>query len=167
MLTRQRTIIIASIIGILIIALAVAGIMVKRPAANTSSTYYDKNSGDTVIENNQSQQGSDASLANSTIWLGFSTLLDRGLSPDQIQSIQTTIKKYALQQNSRFKEVSLTVASYRHTLPKSIDDPTHVLAFDITVNRTDAYHVSVSYTDTQSCVTSLYTSDQKTLLIQQ
>lgn len=169
MLSKTRLIIILSILGVGLVALAITGFVMKKPSQQPGNqpTYYDKGSGETIVQSNNSQQGTDASLKNATIWPGFSTLIDRGLSPDQIQSIQTTIKKYALDQNQHFKEVSLAVASYHHALPQSVNDPNHTLTFDITVNRTDPYFVSVAYSDTQTCVTSLYKSDKRTLLIKQ
>ena len=163
---NKRLIIITSIVTVVLIGLSVLGFVLKKPAADgTPTTYYDKGSKETVIENNASQQGSDTAVKNVTLWLGFSTLLDRGLSPEQIQSIETTIKQYALQKNTQFKEVSLTVDSYRHILPQG-NDTTQTLTFDITVNRTDAYSVVVTYNNLTTCVTKLYTSDKKTLLIQ-
>lgn len=166
-LEKRSTIITVIVVGLVVIGLGIFGI-IKQTGSQTDAEptiYLDPGSGEKIIDNDKSPQGSDLSLENAIIYPGFSSLLDRGLSPVQIQSIQSVIAKYSLSQPDKFKEVSLTLASMRHLLPKG-DSNTHTLTFDIKVNRSDDYHITADYNDTTSILTKLYKSDKTTLLIE-
>jgi hypothetical protein len=160
-LNRQTTVIIAAFVGIAIVILAIMGFM---RAAEKDTTYSDPASGEKIITD-KSQQGTDKSLKNSIIYPGFSTLIDRGLTPVQIQAVQSPIADYSAKQKDRFKEVSLVTDSYRHILPQGASN-THTITFNIKVDRTKEYYMTVEYEDTETTVTRLYSSDKKTLLIE-
>jgi hypothetical protein len=166
-MTNKTKIIIAAIsISFVIISLAIVGFINQSQHESTDKeTYTDSASGEEISNQNNAPQGSEASLENAIIYPGFSQLLDRGLTPVQIQSIQSTLSEYSLQQTEKFKEVSLVVASVRHILPQG-ESQTHTITFDIKVNRTDNYYVTVDYSDTDTCVTKLYAADKTTLLIE-
>ena len=161
MLNRRTVIVIAAVIGIGVIILAIIGF---TRATEKDTTYTDPSSGEKIITD-KSQQGTDSSLKNAIIYPGFSTLLDRGLTPVQVQSIQSTIAEYSLQQKDRFKEVSLVVDSYRHLLPEG-SSMTETVTFNIKVDRSKDYYMTVEYANTTDVLTRLYTSDKKTLLIE-
>jgi hypothetical protein len=161
MLNRRTIIILAAIIGIGIIILAVIGF---TRATQKDTSYTDPASGEKIIDD-KTQQGTDQSLKNSIVYPGFSTLLDRGLTPVQIQEVQSAIAEYSSKQKDRFKEVSLVVDSMRHILPQGASN-THTLTFDLNVNRTADYYMTVEYENLDTVVTRLYSSDKKTLLIE-
>lgn len=159
---NQRTlIVIGAIFGVCIIILAIVGFM---RAAEKDTVYTDPSSGERIIDD-KTQQGTDKSLKNSIIYPGFSTLIDRGLAPIQVQEIQSTIAEYSSKQKNRFKEVSLVVDSYRHVIPQD-GSQTQTLTFNIKVDRTTEYYVTVKYENATSIVTQLYSADKKTLLIE-
>lgn len=166
MIIEKRTIIIiAAIFGVAIISLAVIGFTQSTNKGADETVYTDPGSGEKIINGSKATQGTEASLENVIIYPGFSTLLDRGLTPIQVQLIQSTIFEYSLQQKDKFKEVSLAVDSFRHILPQG-DSATHTLTFNIKVNRSDNYFISVQYENTTAVITKLYKSDKTTLLIE-
>jgi hypothetical protein len=165
MVNKRSIIIIATLLGLAIIAMAIVGFTNQRSTNTPTGTYVDPGSGETIIDSDTSSQGPTASLKNTIIYPGFSRLIDRGLSPDQVQSVQLALAEYSFENKKNFKEVSLTVDSIRHLLPQGTSTQ-HTLTFDITVNRKDKYFMSVAYSDTATCVTKLYAADKTTLLIE-
>lgn len=166
---RQKIILIITLatIGIALIVASIVGFTRSNTTTQPSSdTYVDPGSGETIVNNGKSRQGSEASLKNSIVYLGFSKLIDRGLSPVQIQSIQSAFKSYSLKQTDKFKEVSLTVDSIRHLLPQG-ESTTHTITFTATANRKISYFVTVEYSDTTSCITTIRSDDKSTILFTQ
>lgn len=167
MLSKNKVIIITVIIALLIVVGAIVGFARQSSNSQTeyNDIYTDPGSGEQISEQKNAPQGTEASLENAIIYPGFSKLIDRGLSPVQIQSIQSTIAEYSQQQQEPFKEVSLTADSMRHLLPKG-ESSTHTITFDIVANRKNNYYITVDYNDTESCITKLYAADKTTLLIE-
>lgn len=167
MLLEKRNLIIVGVtIGIVTIAAIAIGFAVQTNKSETATeVYVDPGSGETIITDNKSPQGSEASLKNAIIYPGFSKLLDRGLSTEEIQSIQTTIAEYSLEQEERFKEVSLVVASMRYV--KSSENPEiSSLTFELKVNRKNDYYMTVTPIDDETSTTKLFAADKTTLLIE-
>lgn len=164
-LDKRKIIIIASIFGVIVIGLGIFGfVSSSNNTPQTETTYHDPASGEDITQSDKAPQGSDASLKNVTIYPGFSKLIDRGLSPVQIQSIQSTITEYALQKNEKFTEVSMYVDSVQYV--KSTEEgKTYALAFPIKVNRKDDYYVTVDPTGDTLVTTKIYAKDKTTLLI--
>lgn len=166
MLDKRQIIIFGSVFGVILIAMAIIGIMQQSDNdASNRTTYTDSVSGEQIKEGGTSNQGTDISLKNTIIYPGFSQLINRGLSPEQIQSIQSTISEYSIKNDKGFKIISLDTASVRHVLPQGASK-THTITFDIVANRKDAYYVTVDYDNTDSCITKLYAADKTTLLIE-
>lgn len=163
MFLEKRNIIIAATAGIVLIALGIIGLTMQNNSSDEKTTYVDPGSGETIVDGDKSTQGTELTLENSIIYPGFSKLIDRGLSPEHIQSVQSVITNYSLQQEDKFKEVSLTVDSVRHILPQG-ESTTHTISFDVVVDRETGYFVTVDYDDMTSSTTKLYKSDRKTLL---
>lgn len=165
-MNRRTLIIVASVLGVGILALAILGFLRANQQAGSDTAYTDPGSGE-VIRNDKSQQGSDLSVEKTIVWLGFSTLLQRGLTADQITSTQDVITKYSNTQPERFKEVSITTDSYRHLLPNESPDHAHKITFDMTANRTNKYYVEIIIDDdTSTTHTKLFKDDKTTLLIE-
>lgn len=165
MIQNKRTIIIGAIIGVVIIILGIIGIVAQDKETGVDETgYVDPGSGETIIED-KSPQGTDLSLENSIIYPGFSKLIDRGLSPEQIQSIQSVFAEYSLKQPEKFKEVSLTVDSVRRIIPQD-NSRKQTLTFNVKVDRETDYFVSTSYENLTSINTKVYKADKTTLLIE-
>lgn len=166
-LSKRSLIIIGVIFGVVVITLAVVGfIMQSKPdaAVPDEQGYIDPGSGE-VIKTDKSPQGTEDSRKNAVIFPGFSQLISRGLSPEQVQTVQTTLITYSLENKKQFKEVSLQVDSVRHILPQGAST-THMLTFDIVTNRSDKYYVTVEYENTDTAKVKLYAGDKTTLLFE-
>ena len=165
-LDKRTIIIIASVIGVIMITLGIVGLAMQggqKTEGENETKYVDPGSGETIIDSDKAPQGTELSLRNAIIYPGFSKLIDRGLSPEQVQAVQAVIADYSLKQEDKFKEVSLTTSSMRHILPQG-NSTTHTISFDIVVDRETDYFVTVDYDDTTTSTTKLYNSDRKTLL---
>jgi hypothetical protein len=160
---RRTLIIITAVVGVLLISLAIAGFVTQKDATPSQDRYNDPSSGETVVKDPNSAQGDQS--ADAIVYPGFSKLIDRGLTPIQVQSVQVTLAEYSFENKKDFTEVSLVTDSVRHILPAETST-THSLTFDIKVNRETTYYVTVEYQNTTDVVTRLYSADKKTLLIE-
>jgi hypothetical protein len=166
-LNKRHLIIIGSIFGLLVIILSIVGfVMQSKPGSDTpdEASYVDPGSGE-VIRSDKTPQATEDALKNAVIFPGFSQLISRGLSAEQIQSVQSALITYSLEKKKQFKEVSLQTDSVRHILPQG-QSTTHMLTFDITANRVDSYYITVEYNDTITAKTKLYAADKTTLLFE-
>ena len=163
--SNRNLIIFGSIAGAILIigAVLVSSSQPKGSTVPDERGYKDPGSGE-ILKNDKAPQGPDAEAT--MIFPGFSKLIDRGLSPAQVQSIEGAIKNYAVEKNKKFKEVSLQVDSVRRILPQGTSR-THGVNFDIVIDRSDKYHIMTAYENTDTIRTKLYTADKKTLLFEQ
>lgn len=160
---RRTILIISAIVVLIIIGLAITGFLIQKDTTPKQDTYKDPGSGETVVNDPNSAQGDQDN--KSILYPGFSKLIDRGLTPIQLQSVQVTIAEYSFDSKKDFKEVSLVVDSLRHILPPETSQ-THTLNFTVKADRTTDYYMEVAYENATDVVTRLYTSDKKTLLIE-
>lgn len=165
---NRKTLIIAIVLGIGILGLGIYGIFFRQNSSSSqTSSYTDPGTGKQIIDNAPYTQSSINNPDPSRpVFIGFSTLTDRGLSQSQLDQVQNAIYSYSSQKSLGFKEISLTVSSIETTPPGSTE-PGYYMRFMITVNRKDRYFINVDYTDFTSCTTRVYTSDKKTLLFTQ
>lgn len=165
----NKKITIVGVILLLIIGLGIAGFFLKgkQSSAPSPSVYVDPGTGKQITDNAPLSQGEvDNPDPSRPMFIGFTTLSDRGLSQSQRSQVENAIYSYSSQQSLGFKEVSLTVSSIETTPPGSAD-PGYYINFMITTNRTEKYYVNVTYSDFDSCRTHIYTADKKTLLFTQ
>ena len=166
-LNKRNLIIGGGIFGSIIIILAVIGFITQLQSDATNPDekgYVDPGSGE-IIKSDKSPQRTEEELKNAVIFPGFSQLLNRGLSPEQVQAVQSMFIAYSLENNKQFKEVSLQVDSVRHILPQG-NSRIHMLTFDVVTNRTDKYYTTVEYSSTDTATLKLYESDKTTLLFE-
>ena len=165
----NKKVIITGVILLLIIGLGVAGFFLKGKQATkpAPSTYTDPGTGKQITDNAPLSQGdADNPDPLRPIFIGFTTLTDRGLSQSQRTQVENAIYSYSSQQSLGFKEVSLTVSSLE-TTPLGSNSPDYYMNFMITVNRKTQYYVHVSYSDFMNCTTAIYESDKTTHLFTQ
>ncbi len=167
---RQKitiAIIVFVILSIATIIIAVIQQNSKQQAnQDTSKTYTDPGSGETVIENDNGPTTASGEAPTTPIFLGFSQLTSRGLSVDQVELIKASLSAYSSKQTDQFKEVSLTISTINRLQPAD-DNAPDALEFSIKTNRTNDYFVHVEYTSISSITTKLFTSDKTTLLFTQ
>src|SRR5438445_11440542 len=109
---RKKIIIAAVAFAILSIIIIVLAVMQNNRGSSsqpTSTTYVDPGSGETVIENNNGPTVGNDQQLNAPTFLGFSQLINKGLSSDQVEQIKSALSAYLAKQATKFTEVSLTV----------------------------------------------------------
>lgn len=168
---KQKVIFIVGITAVvMIIAGAILYFVVPKPLSKQpvgGTIYHDPASGESTAENSQLRQSNqDSNLPGQPTYLGFSKLIDYGLSNTQLVQVKSAIYNYSQKQSKKITEVSLVVASVRQpdTAPGS---GVSSYEFDIKANRSDSYFVRIEFTDTSSCTVTIYTADKKTLLFTQ
>jgi len=143
-------------IGVIIFLLLFVGALVlqlthksggvkKAPVTNLNSgTYYDKNSGQTY----SNPVGKTPETYNTTggqpTYLGFSNLLDYGLSDSQLSTLEAAFYSFVQQQHLSTKAISITVASISSS---SVDPNTgnSTLSFYVVFDQKTTYKAQVQY----------------------
>lgn len=122
---------------------------------SNSNSYIDPGSGETV--NSPSGKTKEKTDTTNTItFLGFTTLLDHGLSYKQLNKLKSYFSQYSLTQKTPINEISITIASYNSQ--KTTDN--RVMNFEITINRKIKLDTKVEINDIDSIILYLY--DKKT-----
>ncbi len=159
-----RTYLLIAVVTVLLIAPFVY-LAVKKGnlSGKTSSTgeYYDKNSGETVSNPAGKAPENFGGTADHPVYLGFSKLLDIGVSKYQLEALKYAFEQYGKSSNQSPKEVSLTVDSIHSTLHNPSDpNSKDTVTFDVTLDRKQAYKAKVEYSDITAV--RLYLSDPQT-----
>ena len=132
-----------------------------QKAGTSTGEYYDPGSGETVSDPAGRTPENFAGNAEGPVYLGFSKLLDIGLTTYQLDAVKYTFEQYGRTSNQKIEEVSLTVnslATERHNEEDPI--PKDKVFFDVTINRKQTFKARVDYFDLTSV--QLYLSDPKT-----
>lgn len=169
MINRRILIIALSIFAVLIVGLGIFGLIFanKEQAQQEKTTYVDPGTGKELVGNMPlTQTPVDNPDPSRPMFIGFSTLTDRGLSRAQQAQVENAIYSFSGQKSLKFTEVSLAVDSIETTPPGS-DSPVYYVHFMTTVNRSKQYYVKVTYTDFTSCTTEIFEQDKTTLLFTQ
>lgn len=161
------------IIGITVAVMIVAGFIIFLVAPKSSkpiaqqSLRYDQSSGESVVENSPLKQSAhNSNLPDQPTYLGFSKLIDYGLSSAQLTQIKTALYNYSQKQSTKFTEISLVIDSVRQPDPAP-GSRVSSYEFNIKVNRSDDYFMRIEFTDTSSCTVTIYKADKTTLLFTQ
>jgi hypothetical protein len=162
------------IVGITVVVMIIAGailyFVVPKSSSNQpviGSVYHDPSSGESIAENSHLRQSAkDSNLPDQPTYLGFSKLIDYGLSSSQLIQVKSALYNYSQKQSTKFTEISLVIDSVRQPDPAP---GSRVLSyeFNIKVNRSDDYFMRVEFTDTSSCTVTIYKADKTTLLFTQ
>lgn len=154
--------------GVFTAMLIIGIIALITQSSNNSPTgnndlYVDPGSGEIVSnDSGLSQSAIDDPNQRTITFLGFSFLIERGMSRDQSEAVQQAISEYSSSLSNRFTEVSLIKDSARYGSEPG--DSTKELQFDIRANRSDLYYVTLTYSDLNSVIVKLYETDKETLL---
>lgn len=170
-MNNQKKLIIAIVLFVALSVIAIiATLLIKsaqnQPEKRVSTTSVDSVSGETVIKGTNTGVTDPNAQPNQPGYLGFSSLVDRGLSIGQVGIIQSALTSYSLNNRSTFKQVSLDKNNINRIMQSSPDDPS-MLTFPIVVNQKDHYFVTVSYNTPDTATTKLYKADKTTLLFTQ
>lgn len=129
--------------------------------AGSNGEYYDKNSGETISDPNGKTPENYGGNAEGPVYLGFSKLLDVGVSKFQLDAVKYAFEQFGQANNKTIREVSLTVDSLNVTPhdPKNSDSK-DTAYFDVTLDRKENYKARVEYFDISAV--RLYLTDPKT-----
>ena len=165
-MNNRKLLIISSIVFAAIIIIGIVSLIVQSSGnspANDEDLYVDPGSGEIISRGNGLSQSAINDPNQRTItFLGFSFLIERGMSRNQSETVQQALSEYSSDLSNPFTEVSLIKDSARYGSKPG--DSTKELQFNIRVNREDLYYVTLTYSDLDSVTVKLYDNDQKTLL---
>jgi|GEM_PF-1265012 len=131
----------------------------KDPKMNE---YTDPASGDTILSPEGKAPDKYGVNPDAPIYVGFSELVSRGLSPDQVASIKAALLDYVVQvkETGKITEVSLKASSITHAVDTTSGDSYY--DFQLLVNRKDTYFAHVVNPDIATIRLTLYKGDDKT-----
>lgn len=146
---RKKLIIIISLV-ILLIVLIIVLIALRTgrtspPASTGASSYVDPASGTTVSSPN-GKTPEPLSGYNGVVYLGFSNLLDDGLSNDQFNSVKLHLAAYyenSSVESEKVTQVSLQTSSITQT--DNSDTGIIILKANLIINKTITQHVILHY----------------------
>lgn len=132
----------AALFGLIIIIVLIAfAITISLRIANQDEVYDDPLSGETVY-NPKDRTAEKFNAGDQVTYLGFSELLDSGISFSDIQSLKEIIKNIpeVADEVKQVKEVSVDVKSIKHT----VTDTEHLYTFGMRFNRETDYKGAIS-----------------------
>jgi hypothetical protein len=146
---RKKLIIIISLVGLLVI-LTIVFIVLKTshtssPTQTGTSSYVDPASGTTVSSPN-GKTPEPLSGYNGVVYLGFSSLLDDGLSNDQFSNVKLHLA--AFYENSSVESVKVTQVSLQISSITQTNNPDTgiiVLKANLIINKTITQHIILHY----------------------
>ena len=159
---KKKVLIVIGLFILFVILICIAYIVFNRATNNTSNnkdnenTYIDPGSGETVY--NPTNKAPEKEISGTgIIYLGFSKLLDKGISDIQVKNIKNYINYYSITNNKDIKEVSITVKSINHDIDKDINNKTiNITSFIITIDRKSTLDVKLKYKDLREITLELY-----------
>jgi len=132
------------------LALMVIGMLLISSINNKDpgkkNEYYDPGSGETVSNPPNKSSENSTQTKKPVVYLGFSRLLESGLTNDQVEQVKYLLETYSDESKSDFKELSVAKDSVGATIPEVgsglIDT---VVTAKMTANRDKVYDLSMSY----------------------
>ncbi len=118
-------------------------------------TYYDKGSGETVTNTNQTPETFGTDGSNIT-FLGVSDLLTVGVSKFQVEALKSALKDYGKTRSPDAKEFSITTKTIE-VADNNEEASYDTVTFEIKVDRKDTYIATMRYFDLSSIQLTLKT----------
>lgn len=153
---------------LVIVIFAVTGLLIflqantRKSRVDTTGTYDDPASGETVSNPKDKAPEYVGSLSDMPLYLGFSKLLDYGITQDQLDGIKVAFSKYPeLQDTNSAREVSIFVDTITGQ-EVDVEAPTQSISFSVNINRQKKMFATVSYSglsNVQLYLRSDYKSD--------
>lgn len=122
---------------------------------NKKGTYYDKGSGETVTNTNQTPETYGTTGDNQT-YLGIAELLTYGVSKYQVEALKSALTAYGKTRAPQASEYSIVSKSITVADP-SEDSTDDIVTFDVLVNRKDTYKATMRYFNLSSIQLTLKT----------
>lgn len=134
----------------------------KKGYVDTSvtQTYIDPGSGETVIET--PNKSPEKTGGNNIVMLGFSKLLDIGITNIQLNKIKLYLSNYSSSQETPIKEISITTSSISQAMDQDSSEKT--TNFTVTIDRTYPLNIQTNYISIDDLVLKIYNPTNNTLL---
>jgi hypothetical protein len=128
----------------------------KAPIKDQSSvnSYTDKGSGETVY--NPPNQTPENYGGAQISFLGFTDLINLGLTSDQLNSLESKFNDYSSKQSTPIKEISITTSSIKQSIDQN--SGTITLTFIITIDRKSTLNAQVTYNGISNVSLTLFNS---------
>lgn len=145
--TNQKRLMLA-LAGFVVLIIIGVVVFLGRPKKIASDTgqHYDPGSGETVsnpVGKTPEYLGQDS---GQPLYLGFSKLLDIGITQDQLKGIKLAFEKYPYANNKPAGEISIFVNNIT-SAPHDVNDTKQTIYFPVLLNRKDTYYATVDYFD--------------------
>lgn len=126
---------------------------------STVGAYVDPGSGETIY--NPPNKAPENYKGNTPAYLGFSKLLDIGLTDTQLGALKSYFSDYSTQQKKPFSEISLDVSSLTQTIDPDTGSVT--VTFTVTFNRTIMSKAVLTYDNITNVTLNLYNQTDNSL----
>lgn len=173
-MTAKKKIIIANIVFVaLFIVFCIVYFVFNQPdskkssqkSADTSTTnvYTDPGSGEKISNPSGKAPESYNNTSESSIaYLGFSNLLNIGVTNTQLTFLRSYFAEYALQQKKPYHEISIVLTSLQQTIDEGSGKKT--LSFVVVFDRTTKVDAVVIYYSINDVILNLYNQIDKSQL---
>lgn len=128
--------------------------------SSITKTYIDPGSGETVIET--PNKSPETAGGDNITMLGFSKLLDVGITNVQLNKIKLYFSDYSLSQETPIKEISIIKSSINQSINRDLGEKT--TSFTVTINRKNSLNIQANYTSIDDMILKIYDSTNNTLL---
>lgn len=139
-------------IGLLVFICLIIVVVLNVFSGDKSGQYYDKPSGETVSDPSWKTKDNYATNDNQPIYLGFSTLLDYGMTQNQMTGVRYAFYQFAKKQNPPIKEVSI----YVKEIQQITENGNQYLEFKVRTDRKTDYRARIEYTGLNAITLHLY-----------
>lgn len=138
---RNKVILIAIIILPVFISLAVF-FMANRSSNSNSEEYLDPGSGETISTPKDKAPELFGVKNLGPLYLGFSKLLDAGLTNDQLKLVKVIFGRFAVADGRKLTELSITTK----TIDTEVGEEAIKITFELTADRKNKYQCTINYT---------------------
>lgn len=147
--TRKKQILV--ILSIVVFAFLIFLTFRTQNNKKQGEEYYDEGSGETIYNPKDRAPESYGAQSDRPIYLGFSKLLDYGISKFQLDSTKEAFYMYSKTNNNNLKEVSIFIDTIKiSSRNRESPDLKQTASFEVKFNRVTTVKATLSYFDLRS-----------------
>lgn len=151
-LKSNKPLLITIIVIFSLLLIAVLSFLLK-PLLNEDREYTDPLSNE-VVYNPVDRTPEDYNQANTVTYLGFTKLIDRGVSFDTVQQLKDDLSTVTVD-GEKSTEMSVDVSSIKHF----IEEGSHTYDFDLRINRQETFKLRLVTKSVDDSYTFEFTGD--------
>lgn len=163
------------IFGVFMIIFMIVSVIYYVNTQNQNTKNRKNDSSDRSMENNYTDPGSGETISDppnkskeitttdkSITYLGFSELLNKGISYNQYEKIKSHFKQYNDEFKLNIKEISMTKSTYKSSFDQKTGE--RLMEFEVTINRNDKLNAKVAYVGLKTPTLYLYSKTDNSLM---